>query len=186
MAWNCQLWSLRIRSVYTAHHMGFPESLHPCQHRQDFSPDCFPRNHRCADFLWLVWVCMSSHNPSSHLSNELYCSLAASPILPTNDGGSRLGSTMTSSGLLTRLRRISFTFLPFESAGWEGLTSDDSVDKASETASGPWVTPEDDRSASLAAVEVWSSPMPESYRRRDTPFSTSSPPEMAPLSKETQ
>lgn len=91
---------------------------------------------------------------------------------------------MTSSdGALTRLRRISFTFLPFESAGREGLTSEDSVDKASEMASGPCVTPVDDRSPSLAAAEVWSSPMPESYRRRETPFSASSPAETAPLSK---
>ncbi|TNN89573.1 hypothetical protein EYF80_000176 [Liparis tanakae] len=92
---------------------------------------------------------------------------------------------MTSAGELTRLRRMSFTLLPFESAGSDGLTSEDRVDRASEMASGPWVTAEDDRSASLAAVEVWSSPMPESYRRRETPFSTSSPAEMAPLSKKT-
>lgn len=105
-----------------------------------------------------------------------------SPMLPRKDSGSRFGSTVTSSeGGLTRLRRISFTFFPFESAGREGLTSEDKVDRASEMASGPWVTPVDERSPSLAAVEVWSSPMPESYRRMDTPFSTS--PEMVLLSK---
>lgn len=155
-------------------------------------------NHSCAEQkIWFsingmeVYVHFKTClNLSPYLSNERNWSddsLAASPTHPRNAGGSRLGSTMISSaGVLTRLRRISFTFLPFESAGWEGLTSEDSVDKASEMASGPWVMPEDDRSASLAAVEVWSSPMPESYRRRETPFSTSSPPEMAPLSKKTQ
>lgn len=118
----------------------------------------------------------------THLSKERNDSLLTSPILPRKDGGSRLGSTVRSSdGGLTRLRRISFTFFPFESAGREGLTSEDKVDRASEMASGPWVTLADDRSASLAAVEVWSSPMPESYRRMDTPFSTS--PEMVLLSR---
>lgn len=81
-------------------------------------------------------------NPCSHphLSKERNCgdgSLAASLTLPRNAGGNRLGSTTISSvGALTRLRRMSFTFLPFESADIAGLTSDDSVDKASEMASG--------------------------------------------------
>lgn len=80
---------------------------------------------------------------------------------------------------------MSFTFLPFDSADRAGLTSDDSVDKASEIASGPWVPPDDDRSASLAAVEVWSSPIPESYRRSEKPFSASVLPETVTLSMNT-
>lgn len=83
--------------------------------------------------------------------------------LPRKEGGSRPESTVTSSDdVLTRLRKMSLTFLPLESAVIEGLTSDDSVDRASEMASGPCVTPADDRSPSLAAADVWSSPMPES------------------------
>lgn len=78
------------------------------------------------------------HKLSSHLSNERNDSLVMSAIFPRKDGGSRFGSTVTSAdGGLTRLRRISFTFFPFESAGREGLTSEDKVDRASEMASGP-------------------------------------------------
>lgn len=122
-----------------------------------------------------------------HLSNELNDSLLVSPMPPRKDGGRRLWSTTTSSdGVLTRLRRISFTFFPLESAGREGLTSEDNVDKASEIASGPWVTPVEGRSPSLAAAEVWSSLMPESYRWRETPFSISTVPETVLLSEETQ
>lgn len=199
MVWNCQLWSSRITRVYTI--WAFEKLMklsgpHSCQQQGNFVQIFSPTNTKVQSrktalpINMVVYVCVKPcFNLSPHLSNERNCiddSLAASPTLPRKAGGSRLGSTMISSaGVLTRLRRMSFTFLPFESVGRAGLTSDDSVDKASEMASGPWATPEDDRSASLAAVEVWSSPMPESYRRRETPFSTSSPPEMAPLSKKT-
>lgn len=75
--------------------------------------------------------------------------------LPRKEGGNRPGSTiMSSAGVLTRLRRMSFTFLPLVSTGMAVLTSDDSVDRASDMASGPCVTPADDRSPSLAAADV--------------------------------
>lgn len=161
-------------------------SLHSGQHwlyfRPFYSTITKPESRKSDSVLRHMCIISWRVHLSSHLSKERKDSLVTSPMLPRKDGGSRFGSTVTSSdGWLTRLRRISFTFFPFESAGREGLTSDDKVDRASEMASGPWVMPLDDRSPSLAAVEVWSSPMPESYRRMDTPFSTS--PEIVLLSE---
>lgn len=182
---NYRMWSLRITGKYAPYglqwHWWGLEVCTPANTEIILDSFLFPQSPKLRAET-NVCIVISRVHLSSHLSKERNDSLVMSPIFPRKDGGSRLGSTVTSSeGGLTRLRRISFTFFPFESAGREGLTSEDKVDKASEMASGPWVTPADDRSPSLAAVEVWSSPMPESYRRMDTSFPTS--PEIVLLSK---
>ncbi len=111
---------------------------------------------------------------STHLSKEWNWtdwSREASPTAPRNPGGMRLGSTMMSSeGALTRLLKISLTltFFPLLSlsvTSWPLLTSEDKVDRASDTASGPvWAS---------VMIEVFPPSILESRRWGDKPFSRS-------------
>ncbi len=95
----------------------------------------------------------------------------ASPTAPRNLGSMRLGSTMISSeGALTRLLKISLTltFFPLLSlslTSWPLRTSEDKVDRASDTASGPV--------CASVMTEVFPSSKPTSRRLGDKPFSRS-------------
>ncbi len=111
---------------------------------------------------------------STHLSKEWNWtdwSREASPTAPRNPGSMRLGSTMISSeGALTRLLKISLTltFFPLLSlslTSWPLRTSEDKVDRASDTASGPV--------CASVITEVFPSSKPTSRRLGDKPFSRS-------------
>lgn len=133
-----------------------------------------------------------------YLSKDLNCtgcSAVRSPSAPRQGGGRRAGSTVTpSAGMLTKLRRMSFTLTFFETGtdgaallsnsfppflfSWDLLTSKERVHSTSLIASGPALTlrgaTEDATSVLLPTPAAVSSPMPESLLRADDVLSDSS------------